>query len=124
MMNDLLTQQIMKSVASRERYRLLRVARISLPILLLFSISLALMTHKTILRLIERQVFTIAVDLEYDTTKIDSIITRVGNFTGEEVINGDLVLVLLSGAGVFLVVKRSKLNTFPKRLLEIRKYLV
>ena len=123
-MDEVLTQHIMERVAFKERLRLLRILKISIPVLILLTISLIATTHRTAVRLLEKDSFTLILHLEYDADKLVPQLTEVGGSVAEEMTDGVLAITLLSGLGLIVVVKKSHLTSFHKRFTEIKKYLV
>lgn len=123
-MDDVLTQHIMEKVALKERLRLLGILKFSIPVLILLTISLVATTQRTAVRLLEKKSFMLIVHLEYDANKLIPQLSEVGGSVVEEITDGVLALSLLSGLGVFMVAKKTKITSFPKRFAEIKKYLV
>lgn len=122
-MNDTLTHQIMEKIAFKERYRLVRTLKISLPVLFFLSLCVVVTTHRTILRLIEKDAFTFVINLERGVDGSSLRLSEIGKSLKEEATEGVLAISLISGLGFIVLAKKTITVGHPRRFTQIRKYL-
>ncbi len=117
------TQLIMKRIALKEQRRIVFLGIVVLLLEIVLLTTFFLTAHRTILNLIEKDFFSLIFKFEYDINKIFPQMAAIGSHLWTEIIDEVLGLSIVSAIVIFLLIKKSKIRSFPRRLKETRKYL-
>jgi len=120
--NILLTKKIMQKVAFNEEKRLIKVLYFVIFSLGLLTCFIIVCTHKTFDRLVEKDFFRLIGNFELKEDKIFPQIGKIEHGLLEEILEGVLLLLIISIVLFIIILIRSNIFSFPKRFKETKKY--